>query len=266
MSAVVQKAEPEWARQWALLHTDSDQPAELFFEWIAPHTAETFSGKRVLDAGCGGGHHAALVSKVAREVVALDLNTTEACRARLEACPNVNVRHGDLATVTAAELGGAFDVVYSVGVLQHTHDPDRSFANLVTLVKPGGRLIVWVYSVEGNSVARWLVEPIRKAFLRFLPTNVLWALSWGITLPALVAIHTIYRLPLRLLPLYEYLTRSRTLTPRKVAGNVFDKLNAPHTDFIARRRIESWLARADVTDAYLAPHLGVSWRAAVTKK
>src|SRR5271155_5877287 len=225
MPQATQRPESEWAKQWSLLGTDLDQPPELFLEWIAPNSPSLFEGARVLDAGCGGGHHSAFVSKLAREVVALDLNTASVVRERLSALPNVRIHEGDLARVSADELGGPFDVVYSIGVLQHTHDPDRSFANLVTLVRPGGRLIVWVYSQEGNSVARFLVEPARKLFLRFLPRSVLWFLSWAITLPALLAIHTVYRLPLRFLPLYEYLVRSRSLTARKVAGNVFDKLN-----------------------------------------
>jgi SAM-dependent methyltransferase len=266
MPQATQRAEREWAEQWSLLHTDTDQPAELFLEWIAPNTPAVFAGARVLDAGCGGGHHAAFVAKHARELVALDLNTSEVCKARLGALPNVQVRQGDLAAVTVDELGGLFDVVYSIGVLQHTHDPDRSFANLLGLVRPGGKLIVWVYSKEGNAVARFLVEPARKLFLRFLPRSVLWGLSWAITVPALVAIHTVYRLPLRFLPLYDYLVRSRALTVRKVAGNVFDKLNAPHTDFVSRARIERWLAQSDVKESSLAPHLGVSWRATAVKR
>ena len=266
MSQAVQRAEKEWAEQWSILATDEDQTPETFLEWIAPNTTAVFEGARVMDAGCGGGHHASFVSRFAREIVAVDLNTPLVCKNRLAACANVRIHHGDLSVVTADELGGPFDVVYSIGVLQHTHDPDRAFANLVKLVKPGGRIMVWVYSVEGNAVARWLVEPIRKAFLRFLPRRLLWGLSWFITIPALVAMHTIYRFPLRFLPMYEYLVRSRTLTVRKVAANVFDKLNAPHTDFIARRRIEQWLHRDDLKDVHLAPHLGVSWRASATKR
>ncbi len=261
-----QIAQTEWRDQWALLATDADQPPELFLEWIAPNTVEVLKGKRVLDAGCGGGHHSAFVSQFARELVSLDLNTPEVCRERLQRFPNVKIHHGDLTKVGPDELGGPFDVVYCIGVLQHTADPDGGFANLVRNLAPGGRIMVWVYSVEGNWVARWLVEPVRKAILQFLPRSFLWALSWLITIQALVAIHTIYRLPLRFLPMYEYLVRSRTLTVRKVAGNVFDKLNAPHTDFISRARIEKWLAREDLTDTYLAPHLGVSWRASATKR
>jgi SAM-dependent methyltransferase len=257
--------QPEWAEQWSILDGDVDQPPELFLEWIHPNKVEIFKGARVLDAGCGGGHHSSFVAGFAKEVVALDLNTPEVCRKRLGRFENVKIHHGDLTKIGPEELGGPFDVVYSVGVLQHTDDPDQGFSNLVRHVKPGGRIIAWVYSVEGNGVARWLVEPVRKGFLRFLPRKLLWLLSWAITLPALVAIHTLYRLPLRFLPMYDYLVRSRSLTVRKVAGNVFDKLNAPHTDFVSRERIERWLRRDDLTEVHLSPHLGVSWCASATK-
>ena len=83
------------------------------------------------------------------------LKHLEDFRAGLSALPNVRIQQGDLARVTQGELGGPFDVVYSIGVLQHTHDPDRSFANLVGLLHPGGKLVVWVYSQEGNAVARF---------------------------------------------------------------------------------------------------------------
>jgi 2-polyprenyl-3-methyl-5-hydroxy-6-metoxy-1,4-benzoquinol methylase len=264
-NAKTQVPQTEWAEQWSILDGDVDQPPELFLEWIAPNTMELFKGARVLDAGCGGGHHSSFVAGFAKEVVSLDLNTPDVCRKRLERHKNVKIHHGDLTTIGPEELGGPFDVVYSIGVLQHTADPDKGFANLVRHVRPGGRIIAWVYSVEGNWVARFLVEPVRKVFLRFLPRKLLWFFSWVITLQALVFMHTLYRLPLRFLPMYEYLARSRTLTVRKVAGNVFDKLNAPHTDFVSRERIEGWLRRDDLTQVQLSPHLGVSWCASATK-
>jgi SAM-dependent methyltransferase len=203
---------------------------------------------------------------VAREVVALDLNTSEVAQARLKDSPNVRFVAGDLLTIGPDELGGTFDIVFSVGVLHHTPDPDRGFQNLLRLVRPGGRLIVWVYSKEGNALVRWLVEPTRKIFLRWLPRSIVFGLAWAIAIPMLATMHTVYRLPFRFLPFYDYLARHRELTVRKTVGDVFDKLNAPHTDFIARSRIERWLATEGLTDVYLSAHLGVSWRGSATRR
>ena len=187
-------------------------------------------------------------------------------KVRLKNSPNIRFVEGDLLTVGPDELGGPFDVVFSVGVLHHTPDPDGGFRNLVRLVRPGGRVIVWVYSSEGNALVRWLVEPTRKIFLRWLPRPIVFGLAWAISIPLLATMHTVYRLPLPFLPFYEYLARHRRLTVRKTVGDVFDKLNAPHTDFIARARIERWLATDGLTDVHLSPHLGVSWRASATRR
>ena len=46
-----------------------------------------------------------------------------------------------------AGLGkGAFDVVYSSGVLHHTSNPRSSFARLAQLARPGGTIVVGVYN------------------------------------------------------------------------------------------------------------------------
>jgi SAM-dependent methyltransferase len=57
---------------------------------------------------------------------------------------------------------GAFDVVYSSGVLHHTSNPRSSFARLAQLARPGGTIVVGVYNTFARVpqrlrrlVARW---------------------------------------------------------------------------------------------------------------
>ncbi len=51
------------------------------------------------------------------------------------------------ASAFAPPLGdGQFDYVYSQGVLHHTYSTRAAFRSVSRLVKPGGRLYVWVYS------------------------------------------------------------------------------------------------------------------------
>jgi len=116
-------------------------------------------------------------------------------------------------------------------------------------------------------VARYLVEPARKTLFRRLPGPALNACAWGLTVPALAAMHTIYRLPVgRLLPMYHYLSFSRSLTPRRVAGNVLDKLVAPRTDFISKARAQGWLADPQFEAVHFSPFLGVSWRLSARRR
>jgi len=56
---------------------------------------------------------------------------------------------------------GAFDVVYSSGVLHHTPDPREAFAKIVPLARPGGLIVVGLY----NSFARIPLR-LRRAVAR----------------------------------------------------------------------------------------------------
>lgn len=260
--------QPEWRALWERYGRVEDQPPEMFLEWIHPHGPEAFQGKRVLDAGCGGGQHASFVARFARELVGVDRSTGDLVRERLAPFPNVTVHQGDIARIRPEELGGPFDVVYSIGVIHHTDDPDATFANLVRCLKPGGLIIAWVYSLEGNRVARWGVEPARKLLLRHLSQPLLHGLSWGLTVPALAAAHTVYRLPgaRGVLPMASYLRYQRELPPWRVAMNVLDKLVAPHTDFISRERAERWLRDPLLEPVHFSRFLDVSWRLSARRR
>ena len=72
----------------------------------------------------------------AKEVVGVDLSCAALAAERCRDLPNVSTVEGDVATV---DLGRQFDVVYSIGVLHHTDDPSKSFANLASSTDRGQR-------------------------------------------------------------------------------------------------------------------------------
>jgi SAM-dependent methyltransferase len=253
-----QAQQSDWLWQWSHFEDDA---AELFLAWIAPQALEDFRGKEILDAGCGGGHHVRLVAPHAAEVVGVDLNCADVAAESCRALSNVRILPGDIATM---DLGRQFDVVYSVGVLHHTDDPDAAFHNLVHHVKPGGRLIVWVYSFEGNALNRWLVEPLRRRWLSRWPRPRLRRLAFVLTALLYVPVYTLYMLPLPFLPFHAYFANFRRLGYRRNVLNVFDKLNAPQTRFLRRGEVAAWFATA-FRDVHLSSYVGVSWRASGTR-
>ena len=96
----------------------------------------------VLDVGIGSGRFAEVAADHGARVVGVDLS-----RAVEAAVENL----GDRALVAQADLfrlpfaDGTFDVVYSIGVLQHTPDTATAVRAIASLVKPGGTLAIWVY-------------------------------------------------------------------------------------------------------------------------
>lgn len=247
-----QRLQPEWEYQWQAFH---DQEEFLFLDWISPRTLEDFRGKRVADCGCGPGHHMRIVAKVAQHVTGYDLNTVELAKERLSDLSNISVTQADIALV---KPDPRYDVVYSIGVVDHTDNPDATVENLKAMCVDNGLVIVWVWSHEGNGFMRLVVEPLRKLFLANRSRKVIQGLAYFLTLLLYPIVYTLYLLPLPFLPYYDYFKNFRTLSYKRNALNVFDKLNAPYTEFISYERCQRWMA--DCTDVSITPYKGVSWR------
>lgn len=236
----------------------ADNERFLFEEWIRPAITEIFRGKDVLECGCGGGHHTAIMAENAASVTAVDLNCADLARSRCAGLSNVDFVDADLA---AMDLGRQYDVVICIGVIHHTDDPDATFRNLYRHCKPGGTVIIWTYSAEGNAMVRYGVEPIRKLFLRNMPRPGLVWLSRLITLMLYPIVYSVYLLPLKGLPYWEYFANFRRMGFGRNVLNVFDKLNAPQTHFTTRAKAGDWMSpdRFEPASISIQPYVGVSW-------
>ena len=101
-------------------------------------------------------------SRGPRLVVGLDLSlAVVAARELTASLPGVAVVRGDLLKLPFA--AGTFDHIYSLGVIDHTPDPRAVFLGLTRLLKPGGRIAIWVYPRQ-----RAIVEAIMNQSARGL--------------------------------------------------------------------------------------------------
>ena len=136
--------------------------------------ASDLDGTLVLDAGCGMGRYVRVAAELGARVVGLDLS--EAVRAARDLNgdrPVLGFLRGDLLRPPLAE--GRFDHIYSLGVLDHTPDPRAAFLALARLLKPGGRIAVWVYRRERPRLEA--VMNVHRAVSTRLPLPVLVGLS-----------------------------------------------------------------------------------------
>lgn len=256
----MQKKQNEWKWQWGKFY---DNSLWLFKEWIYPNRIEDFKGKYALDCGCGGGQHLNFIAPYCKYALGIDLNAAETARHNNKKNRNVEVIGGDIAHI---KLKKKFDMVYSIGVLHHTDDPSKSFNNIKKFAKKSGRVIVWVYSYEGNFLNRAFLEPLKKMLFLRLKKRTLRYISTLTTALLYIPIYTIYLLPLGFLPFYEYFQNFRKLDFRRNDLNVFDKLNAPQTFFIKKSTIKKWFNEKEFYDVHISRYKGVSWRASGTKK
>jgi SAM-dependent methyltransferase len=235
-----------------------------FQSYLDPLPASELRGLVVLDAGCGMGKFSfAAVESGARTVVAVDLSdAVEVAYANLRAFPNAHVVQGSIGQLPFR--AGAFDFAFSIGVLHHTPDPEKSFQQLVPLVRPGGRLFVWLYALEGNEFfVRWL-DPLRAAVFSRLPSWLNRAAATLVALPLWAVIRLVY-VPLgggvivRRLPYAEYFLYFSRLGLRSFWGTVYDKLVPPISFYLTRDEIRRWVTDAGLRELSLRHRNGNSW-------
>ena len=124
-------------------------------------------GERMLDLGCGAGRHAFEAMKRGGVVVALDYSAAELkevqattgamlAASEIDESMYAGVVNGDALDVPFPD--SSFDRIVCSEVLEHIWDADRAIAELVRVLRPGGRLAVTVPT-------RW-------------PERVAWALDW----------------------------------------------------------------------------------------
>ena len=159
-----------FGRQWN--RYDVERPAEddaVFRVKTGMDPAE-LAGRLVLDAGCGGGRYARLLGARGARVVGVDLSdAVDKAAAACAGLPNVRIVQADLLDLPLPDR--TFDAAFSIGVLHHSPDPRRAFAQVADKVKPGGRLAVWLY--RRNTWPQELLNTTLRALTTRLPPRLL---------------------------------------------------------------------------------------------
>ncbi len=126
---------------------------------------ESLRGLRILDAGCGGGRYSKVAGEAGVQVVGADHSTAvEKAAALCKHLDNVHFVQADLKKLPLEPA--SFDAAFSIGVMHHDADTRAVFDSVATMVKPGGKLAVWLYRRN-----QWWQEGIND-FLRRRTTKM----------------------------------------------------------------------------------------------
>jgi ubiquinone/menaquinone biosynthesis C-methylase UbiE len=144
-----------------------DEFIEPFHERLRANgiSPEVFRGARCLDAGCGGGRASVMMAQCgAAEVVGYDLSErnieTSRARARHRGLDQCSFVQGSLLDIPFEDA--SFDIVWCNGVLHHTEDPDKGLAEITRVLRPGGRLWLYLY---GSGGIYWFMADWVRALL-----------------------------------------------------------------------------------------------------
>src|SRR5437660_5923066 len=187
----MQKYAISFGFQWKLyartqLDDADSQRSESAFRRRTGFRPEDLAGRLVLDVGCGMGRFAEIATRWGAHVVGIDLSL--ACEV---AAKNLADRPAAFFQADVFKLPFApesFDYIYSLGVLHHTPNCEQAFKGLPRLLKPGGRIAIWLYSKYNN----WYkMSDVYRKLTRRMSPRMLHTLCYGVI--PLYAVHRILR-------------------------------------------------------------------------
>lgn len=221
-----------------------------------------FAGKQVLEIGSGEGRHACLVGEHASLLVGLDLSRGVELARQRDTNPNSFYVQGDLRRPPFRH--GAFDALYSNGVIHHTPDPAASFAAVSRLVRPGGGIYIWVYGLDDM---RWTYRISHLTFLRPVTNRMPRAGQVGMAVGLTAAVELCLWLPARVLKKVGLSQIADNLPYVDAADKnwqyklrrMFDRINPPITHYITQDELRLWFI--DCTDVEIINADGQGWSA-----
>ncbi len=232
-----------------------------FLDYMQPHAADFFPGKKILDAGCGNGRFAYYAAKYGAEVWAIDLGPAVEVARRNTQDRNVRVVQADLHNPPFALE--SFDFIYSIGVLHHLPDPEAAFQNLLRFLKPGGVVQIYLYwKPERRPIKAALLSGISAA--RRVTTRLPHPAVHALAFPTAAAVFAFFVWPYRILkklsldrvaeeiPLKQY----SSLPFRVCVNDQLDRLSAPIENRYTRADVQNWLARASLEAPTVGENFG----------
>jgi len=149
-------------------------------------------------------------------------------------------------------------LAFSIGVIHHLERPVRALEVIVRAVKPGGRVLIWVYGRENN---RWLVSvlgPLRRVLFSRLPIAVTHHLS---LYPAML-IWLLVRLGIRPIEYFRLIGKFNFAHLRAI---VFDQMLPRIAHYWPRETVARMMADAGLVDVSLAWVNQMFWSAIGTR-
>jgi SAM-dependent methyltransferase len=177
--------------QWKLhartqLDDTTSHRSENAFRRRTGFRPEDLAGKLVLDVGCGMGRFAEVATRWGAHVVGIDLSLASEVAAQNLADCNAAIFQADVFQLPFAP--NSFDFIYSIGVLHHTPNCEQAVKVLPKLLKPGGRIAVWLYS----SYNPWYrMSDVYRKVTRRLPPKILYTLCHAVI--PLYGVHQVLR-------------------------------------------------------------------------
>jgi len=252
----------DFSEQWRAYHpTDGYFASSALLEDVVGMAVPlaSLAGTTVAEIGCGYGRFVREFAAHAARVIGVEPGDgIDTARALCADVANVELVRADVYALPSLP---PLDYVFCIGVLHHLPDPLGALRQMRTLLKPGGRIVLWVYGREGNELYLAVFVPLRRVTSR-LPHAVLHVVS-----TMLAALLRVYIAAARVLPLPLRAYMRKVLAPldfEALRTNVYDQLNPKIAHYWTRDEVRRLMEEAGFADVRLYHRHGYSWTATGT--
>ena len=245
--------------QWNLhartqLDSHSGLPISHDRLWAAIGGKVGLHDQRVLEAGSGAGRFTEVLAASGANLVTFDYSSAVDANARNQTPrPGLYFFQGDIFNIPLAEA--SFDKVLCLGVMQHTPDPHAAFVSLTKYVRPGGELVIDVYTRNLAALLQWkyLLRPITRRMHK----ETLYRIIQTITPPLVPVARVLRRLAgrfgARFVPIVEYshLGLPADLNVQWAILDTFDMYSPTHDHPQSLETVARWFQEAGYVDVFV---------------
>ena len=215
---------------------------------------ESIKNKLILDAGCGAGRFSEIVLKFGGRVVSIDASSAVFSARRNLAFANSLVIQSDLVCTPLKDA--SFELIFCIGVLQHTELPKDIVRELLRLLAPNGEIVFTFYENKGwrtRLYSKYLVRPLTR---RVAPDRLL-RLVEKTSLIWFPVTHKLFSLPLGIGRLFSYLIPianyvgntywSKSHAREEAILDTFDMLSPRFDRPIKKSQLRDWVRDSGYT-------------------
>lgn len=149
---------------------------ELFKDIVHPFNPEELQGKTVMEVGSGSGRILRMLAEYGPEkIISIEPSKAIEVAKRNNAQSPVPI---EFHNVRGEEIPveNEVDVCVSLGVLHHAPGADEIVKKIKSALKPGGKIVIWLYGYEGNELYLAIFNNLRRV-TKLFPDGILRALS-----------------------------------------------------------------------------------------
>ncbi len=133
------------------IQIDTEWRSDWKWDRVLPHL-QPLQGRTILDVGCGNGYHCwRMAGEGAKLAIGIDPSPLFICQffAVKNFIRDPRAWVLPLGIEDAPAAPGAFDTVFSMGVLYHRKNPSEHIEQLKSFLRPGGELVIETLVVDG---------------------------------------------------------------------------------------------------------------------